>query len=63
MKPTDEQIQWLWEQCGLNYTEPYWVDDLGNVAFYGEVHSELLGSIDLNNLFKYAPSGTHSTPC
>lgn len=53
-KPTKIQIKEVWEGCGLHYTEPYWVDDNNNLAFYGETHSELLGNLDLNNLFKYA---------
>lgn len=53
-KPTEEQIKEFWEWCGLKYTCPYWVDENGDCALYGEYYSELLSSINLNNLFKYA---------
>jgi len=49
-----KQIREFWEWCGLRYTEPYWLDAKGELAFYGLTYSQLLGSIDLNNLFKYA---------
>ncbi len=52
-QPTEKQVKEFWEGYGLHYTEPYWVDENGNLAFYGEVHSELMKSINLNNLFKY----------
>ncbi len=54
MKPNNEQIKESWEWCGLEYTAPYWVEVDGVVAFYGESKPEYLGSINLNNLFKYA---------
>jgi len=54
MTPTEVEIKRFWEYCELHYTIPYWVDDNGSLAFYGEVDSELLKSINLNNLFEYA---------
>jgi len=57
MKPTEEQIRELWEWCGLRYEQPYWLNDdcpEGTCAFYGEYYRELLGTITLNNLFKWA---------
>ena len=42
MKPTDKQIQWFWEQCGLDFEDFY----------LEEGYTE--PDIDLNNLFKYA---------
>ena len=53
-KPTEEQIKELLERCGLHYEAPCWVDENNNLAFYGEVYSELLRSIDLNSLFEQA---------
>ena len=53
-EPTKEQIKKFWEKCGLHYTVPYWLDKNDALAFYGEVYSELLRNLDLNNLFKYA---------
>jgi len=55
MKPTKEQIQWLWEQCGLRMIDPstkfpIWVD--GQDIVVGTMGKEP-PNIDLNNLFKY----------
>ncbi len=57
MKPTDKQIRWLWEQCGLVLrkgkilesglqTFDTWETPEGTITFTPD--------IDLNNLFKYA---------
>ena len=62
MKPTDEQKQWLWEQCGfvwkLAYHDFYELESplkeqfaltassIGDIKYYPP--------IDLNNLFQYA---------
>lgn len=54
MNLSKEQLKGFWEQCGLHYEVPYWVDNKGQVAFYGETYSELLKSLDLNSLFKHA---------
>ena len=60
MNPTREQIQWLWEQCGIKY-EPD--EDEFKVIFpdgewYNFGHDwkmdEIEPEIDLNSLFKYA---------
>ena len=54
MKPTDEQIKWFWEQCGLtvDYSERH-------ICYYvysrdGKELCSLGTFLDLNNLFKYA---------
>ena len=52
MKPTKEQIQWLWEQCGFEYS-----DDWSSTCPYKDPQGVILHSwkgIDLNNLWKYA---------
>ena len=57
MKPTEEEIKRVWQWCGLWYEQPYWMHkncEEGNCCFYGEYYQELLKSINLNNLFKYA---------
>ena len=49
MRATKEQIQWFWEQCGVEFYENdgrFWARTPSGGA------TELL--IDLNNLFKYA---------
>lgn len=57
-QPTNEQIQWFWEQCGL---EEEWEKWTGIKHFWWEDEegdkisdSEEPPPIDLNNLFKYA---------
>ncbi len=66
MKPSDKQVQWLWEQCGFKLKEdwkrkgyhyertvkcPNWIYPDNPYWEYGESH---LPRIDLNSLFKYA---------
>lgn len=52
MKPTKEQIRWLWEQCEFTI----YVDG-GYITWYyhnGKIFGFEPPTIDLNNLFKYA---------
>ena len=56
-EPTQEQIKKLWEWVGLKYEEPYWVSkdcQEGECCFYGGYYAELLKTITLNNLFRWA---------
>jgi len=56
-EPNEEQIKKFWEWCGLWYEQPYWLNKdcaNGQCCFYGEYYQELLRTITLNNLFKYA---------
>ena len=57
LKPTNNELKRFWKWCGLWYEQPYWLSEScqeGECAFYGEYYKELLGSVTLNNLFKYA---------
>lgn len=58
--PTEAQIREFWKRCGLRCLEPYWIDEDKDIAFYGETKSELIASLDLNNLFKYAVPKLHA---
>jgi len=62
-KPTDAQIQELWEWCGLHIEEQIWKEDhfepdgrwydSEGLLYRGDFQYGI-PSIDLNNLFKYA---------
>ena len=54
-KPTPEQIQWLWEQCGLKPAHPN-CRISGHMSIPDESGNWWCRPIevDLNNLFKYA---------
>jgi len=57
MKPTEEEVKKFWKWCGLRYEQPYWLNEdcpEGTCAFYGEYYQELLRTITLDNLFKWA---------
>ena len=56
-EPTEKELKRFWEWCGLKYEDPYWVNEdcrEGQCCFYGEYYAELLGTLTLNNLFKWA---------
>lgn len=58
-EPTKEQIQWFWEQCGIiNRDDRLLEQGIMHLWEYPdfELYQYDLPLIDLNNLFKYAPS-------
>lgn len=54
MKPTKEQIQWLWEQCGLKPPHPNCEEEGHMSVPCGDRYFCLPVELDLNSLFKYA---------
>ncbi len=59
-QPTSEQVRWFWEKCGFQFIEVLVakVSDTGTRGYWlcpdDSSRLEILPSVDLNNLFKYA---------